>query len=197
MTDDDRFTDSWEDIQVDPASLPENQALLASVDALDDWTANLGGFDLGIVVENGLVVGETKWADGNLRESIWDIFKLASAMRVPRVLAAAAVYAAPPKQWAKPQGPARLFEDRELIPAALINALPDAWAKVLAGSSARPLALPQVIRLNLLATDAVTLFGKVWEIRTVQVANDTEYEDPLVDGWTTSGRPEQPGAFYW
>jgi hypothetical protein len=45
------------------------------------WTPNLGGFDLALVVDNSLVIGETKWADGNLHEAMWDLLKLGSACR--------------------------------------------------------------------------------------------------------------------
>lgn len=39
-------------------------------------TTNLGGFDLAIVVDNSLVLGETKWADGNRYGCMLDLFKL-------------------------------------------------------------------------------------------------------------------------
>jgi hypothetical protein len=78
--------------------------------AVPGWTPNLGGFALALVVENSLVVAETKWADGNLDECLWDLFKLGCVLEVPRVDAAVAIYGAPAKQWQKSAGVARLFE---------------------------------------------------------------------------------------
>ena len=36
--------------------------------AVPGWTSNLGGFDFALVDSGAIVLGETKWADGNLYE---------------------------------------------------------------------------------------------------------------------------------
>jgi len=84
----------------------------------------LGGFDGAMVVDESLVVADTRWADGSLHESVWDIFKLGSALAIPRVDAAVVIYAAPAKHWDRPDSCARLFEDREVCSRQLICHLP-------------------------------------------------------------------------
>jgi hypothetical protein len=264
--DGDRFSDGPEDIQIDPATLPENRGLLAAVDAqlsaamearqhrqllaqllaeavppalydmekriedagrthpkeedlrsgvadalrldgqlvvteprlgLEDWSRNLGGFDLGLLIDDGLVVGETKWANGSVFESMWDVFKLASALRVPRVHAAVAIYAASPKSWAQ-SGPAELFANHDhVIPTLLMQAWPTEWQKNLDGSTVQPFAVSTEISLRLLRTATETIFGRDWEIRALQVINEHPTEHLLENGWPEGGRPEQPRKLTW
>lgn len=158
------------------------------------WTENLGGFDIALVVDNALVVAETKW--GSLRESMWDILKLASVLSVPRVSASVAIYGAPPRQWQKPGTCAQLFEDREVLVPKLLEALPQDWTVNLAGSRARPLAVPMMIRLDLLNTTTVEVLGTQWEVRTVAVACDRTTAT-LHDGWPQGAPPTTPGPFIW
>jgi hypothetical protein len=137
------------------------------------WTPNLGGFDFALVgAAGGLTLGETKWADGNLYECAWDILKLASASKLPRIEAAVAVYGAPVKHWTKPVIGADLFEDRVMTFRDVIKASQARWQTNLAGSRARPLALPLVIELGLLATEQVEILGKAWEVRILAVHGD-------------------------
>jgi hypothetical protein len=160
------------------------------------WTPNLGGFDLAVVVDDSLVVGETKWADRNLHECMWDIFKLASALSVPRVDAAVAVYGAPAKHWQKPETCARLFENRDVVSRDLILGLPHQWEINLAGSSAKPLAIPMLVKLRLLATQPGEVLGKSWEVRAISVEGDVGTYH-LTDGWPHGERPAEPKPFRW
>jgi hypothetical protein len=163
---------------------------------LPGWTTNLGGFDLAIVVENSLVLGETKWADGNLYECMWDLFKLGSARSLDRVEATIAVYGAPVKHWQRAEGCARLFEDREVLTRNLICALPREWQINLDGSTAKPHVIPMLLRLQLLTATTCEVFGKQWEIRAVGVtAGGGDY--PLTKGWPKEGRPEAPKPYTW
>jgi hypothetical protein len=164
--------------------------------AVPGWTANLGGFDLAIVAENALVVGETKWADGNLYECMWDIFKLAASLQIPRVEAAVAIYGAPTKHWARPESCARLFEDRQILPGELILGLPEEWAANLAGSSAQPNAVPMQIQLTLLGATAVSIFGKEWAIRAVSVTGHPR-SLTLSNGWPAGAPPASPKPYVW
>jgi hypothetical protein len=163
---------------------------------LPGWTANLGGFDLAIVVDNSLALGETKWADGNLYECMWDLFKLGSAVSLDRVDAGVAIYGAPAKHWQRAEGCARLFEDREVVTRNLISALPREWQINLAGSTAKPHVIPMLLRLQLLTATTCTVLGKSWEIRAVGVTPDGG-DYPLTDGWPQGGRPEVPQPFMW
>jgi hypothetical protein len=180
----------------DPLRVRRELVLTEARLAVPGWTSNLGGFDLAVVVENSLVLGETKWADGNLYECMWDIFKLASALAIPRVDAAVAIYGAPAKQWQKPQTCAQLFEDRDVVSRNLMLALPDQWGINLAGSSAKPLAVPLLVTLRLLSTTLVEVLGKAWEIRAISVSADGPRSE-LVDGWPSGGRPTAPKPFSW
>jgi hypothetical protein len=160
------------------------------------WTTNLGGFDLAAVVDNSLVLDETKWADGNLYECMWDLFKLGSALSLDRVAAGLAVYGAPAKHWQQTEGCARLFEDREVVTRDLIWALPREWQINLDGSSAKPHAIPILLRLRLLTAITCEVLGKSWEIRAISVAPDGgDYQ--LTDGWPKGERPEAPKPYTW
>lgn len=160
------------------------------------WTTNLGGFDLAIVVDNSLVLGETKWADGNLYECMWDLFKLRSAVSLDRVDAGVAVYGAPAKHWQRAEGCAWLFEDREVLTRNLIWALPREWQINLDGSTAKPQAIPMLLRLQLLTATTCEVLGRSWEIRALGVTPDGgDYH--LTDGWPKGGRPKAPEPYTW
>jgi hypothetical protein len=103
--------------------------------AVPGRTRNLGGFDLAIVDHGSVVLGEAKWADGNLYECMWDIPKLATATTIRRVDAGVAFYAAPIKHWVRPGTCAQLFEERSVTGPDLIRWFPDRWRVNLAGSS--------------------------------------------------------------
>lgn len=150
--------------------------------AVPGWTANLGGFDLAIVDQDAVVLGETKWADGNLYEAMWDILKLASATTAPRVEAAVAFYAAPTKQWHQAGTCAQLFEDRFVTARDLIWAFPTRWQTNLEGSSARPHAVPIPIELRLLASEEIEIVGKQYEVRALSVLGDEPFRT-LENGW--------------
>jgi hypothetical protein len=137
-----------------------------------------------------------KWADGNLYECMWDIFKLGSAVSIPRVDAAVAVYGAPAKHWLRPQSCAQLFEDREVVSRDLILALPKEWSVNLAGSSAKPQAVPLLVKLRLLTATTMVVLGKAWEVRAISVSAESR-DYPLVDGWPDGKPPESPKPFRW
>jgi hypothetical protein len=160
---------------------------------LDD---KLGGFDLAIVVDDALVVAETKWADGNLYESMWDIFKLASALSIPRVDAAVAIYGAPTKRWARPDSCARLFEDRDILTPKLVRHFPKDWATNLAGSSAQPQAIPVLISAKLIECEPVEVLGKGWEVRAIQLLTDMP-ADPWPNGWPGGEAPTEAQDYLW
>lgn len=160
------------------------------------WTEKLGGFDLAIVVDDSLVVAETKWADGNLYESMWDILKLGSALAIPRVDAAVAIYGAPSKHWERPDSCARLFEDRQILSRQLINHMPNEWARNLAGSSAQPLAVPLRLSLALIDKQSANVLGKAWEVRAVRVESEHPPFD-LTDGWPDGLAPASAQPMSW
>jgi hypothetical protein len=160
------------------------------------WTTNLGGFDLAIVVDNSVGLGETKWADGNLYECMWDLFKLGSALSLDRVDAGVAVYGAPAKHWQQAEGCARLFEDREVLTRE-----PDLGASARLADQPRPkyreaARHPMLLRVQVPAATTCQVLGKTWEIRAVGVTpNGGDF--PLADGWPKGGRPETPKPYTW
>jgi hypothetical protein len=160
------------------------------------WTQSLGGFDLAIVADDSLVVAETKWADGNLYECMWDIFKLGSALAIARVDAAVAIYGAPAKHWERPDSCARLFEDREISARQLIRHFPKEWATNLAGSSARPLAVPSRLGLAVIAEASTNVLDKAWVVRAIAVASEHPPSE-LTDGWPDGAAPASPQPLSW
>lgn len=164
--------------------------------AVPGWTKTLGGFDIAMVADDSLVVAETKWADGNIYESLWDIFKLASALAIDRVDAAVAIYGAPAKHWERPDSCARLFEDRELACWSLIRHFPKEWAICLAGSSARPLAIPPFVDVALVGREQTEVAGKLWEVRAVRVETEQAHA-ALENGWPDGAPPESAKPIAW
>jgi hypothetical protein len=164
--------------------------------AVPGWTRNLGGFDLAVVADNSVVVAETKWADGNLAECLWDLFKLGCALEIPRVDAAEAIYGAPVKHWQKPAGVTRLFEDRDVVGKKLIEGLPRDWAWNLAGSNAEPGAVPMLMKLRLLNATPVSVVGREWEVRTLAVYSESGVYH-LQGGWPHGAPPAEPQPYDW
>jgi hypothetical protein len=159
--------------------------------AVEGWSANLGGFDFALVGDDGsLALGETKWADGKLYECLWDIFKLASATTMPRVLAGFAVYGAPVKHWEKPVACAELFASDSWLTTNVIETHPGAWKKNLGGTNARPTGLPLEFATNLIASYSTDVLGRAWEVRLLEVRGG-EIGTWLEDGWP----PTTPEAF--
>jgi hypothetical protein len=113
-----------------------------------------------------------------------------------RVEAAVAIYGAPGKHWTRSEGCGRLFEDRDVVARDLILALPREWQINLDGSTAKPHAIPALLRLTLLTTTSCALLGKSWEIRAVGVRPDAG-EHHLSDGWPKGGRLEAPKPYPW
>jgi hypothetical protein len=154
-----------------------------------NWSRNLGGFDFAVAGrDGGLVVGETKWANGNLYECLWDLLKLASASTMPRIGAAVAVYGAPVKHWEKPVACADLFETGVYDTAKLLGAYATEWQRNLDGTKARPHDLPIDFRVEPIVKIRTEVLGKEWEVRAVEVASNDAWTW-LEDGWPPSSRP--------
>lgn len=158
------------------------------------WSQNLGGFDFVIVGrDGGLVAGETKWADGNLYECLWDLLKLASASTMPRISAAVAVYGAPVKHWEQPVACADLFDGGVFQTAKLLGSYATEWQKNLDGTKVRPDNLPIDFSVEPIAKIRTEVLGKEWEVRAVEVTSDDAWTW-LEDGWPPSSRPQASGG---
>jgi hypothetical protein len=154
--------------------------------AVEGWSARLGGFDFSLVGGNGsLALGETKWADGNLYECLWDIFKLASASTMSRISGAFAVYGAPVKHWEKPVPCAELFESGWWKTTTVIADHVPEWKKNLDGSSAEPQNLPLEFATDLIASFNTDVLGTPWEVRLLEVRGG-EIWTWLEEGWPPS-----------
>jgi hypothetical protein len=164
-----------------------SQDILAVAEArfgLEGWTPNLGGFDFAIIATDGNVaVGETKWTDHGLSEAIWDILKLASAIRLPRINAAFAVYAAPPRQWDTELG--QLLSGEHAVQLAyLLEVHESDWRWNLAGSpNVRPHRLPPGVVVGELDRRTTTAGSRDWEVRTLSVGPTIGDPVHLTDGW--------------
>jgi hypothetical protein len=127
---------------------------------------------------------------------MWDIFKLASALSIPRVDAAVAIYGAPTKHWARPDSCARLFEDRDILTPELVRHFPKDWATNLAGSSAQPRAIPVLISAKLIECEPVEVLGQGWEVRAIQLSTDMP-TDPWPNGWPGGEAPTETQDYLW
>jgi hypothetical protein len=141
---------------------------------LPGWTTNLGGFDVAVAgPEGSVVLIETKW--GQVWQGIWDVLKLASATRHPRVTAAYAVYAASATEWTREKDlGAGLFGDweaRQFATNALLGDNEKDWEANLKGSpTVYPSQLPGAVDLRPVSAQPVVLLGTEYKIRAVSVA---------------------------
>jgi hypothetical protein len=153
---------------------------------IPDWSAKVGGFDLALVSDKGqLVIAETKWADGKLYESIWDLLKLANAQTMTRVLSAFAIYAAPLRHWEKRVATADLFEPGIYDSVDLIAAFAGKWAKMLKTNNAWPRGVPVDFTTAPIAAFQTFVLGVPWEVRIVEVVAGDIWTW-LEDGWPPS-----------
>jgi len=138
---------------------------------LQGWTPNLGGSDVIVVGRDGaIVLIETKWE--SVWQSMWDILKLASGHRHPRVAACYAVYAAKPKEWAT-QACAKLFEPEShgsKDTQWFLEEHEDDWARNLSGSpNVHPTMVPGAFGFETVFARAVDCLGTVYEVRAISV----------------------------
>jgi hypothetical protein len=105
-----------------------------------DWEPLPGSIDLAVLRREELVVAAELKLD-DVDQTLWDIYKMASASRMPSVSGAYAVAAAPEKTWSRPLDCVELFLDEssdEWYSEFLFDEYRKAWAHLLKGGTARP-----------------------------------------------------------
>jgi hypothetical protein len=142
--------------------------------SVPNWDRRLGGFDLrlGFSSDPGSeALVETKVDD--VEHTLWDLFKLAAALRMPGVDAAYMILARPKHRWDDGDC-AALFAEREgptwWVSEAMFVEWRAAWADLTGprGGSARPLTVPSKVETAFIGAAAVEGFDG-YEIRCVAV----------------------------
>jgi hypothetical protein len=156
--------------------------------AIPDWEPQPGLLDIAVLDEGGApwLVVEIKLDD--VDHTIWDIFKLASATRLPSVEAAYMVTAAPAAVWSSSLPAVEFYEarsERAWHSQFVFEQYTSAWAGLLKGGRGRPSRVPDTLLLTPLLTVAVDAYPG-YELRVLRVADlDSEAFIELRDGWPT------------
>lgn len=134
--------------------------------------------------EHLIVATELKLDD--VDQTLWDIYKMASASRVGSVSGAYVVAAAPQKTWSRPLDCVALFlpeSSDEWHSEFLFDEYRKAWVRLLKGGVARPTRVPTRIRLRFLTTASVRSYPG-YELRAVRVdgGGDRSWLE-FEDGW--------------
>jgi hypothetical protein len=170
------------------SELPRNEIVLNKKLVgfqLPGWAPQPGAFDLAVKGEHGqpIAVAEIKLDD--VDQSLWDLFKVASALDAAPVQAAYLIVAAPTATWAGELDMVELFnagaEAEEWYSRFLFDAHRHAWERLLTGGRARPLRVPRVLFITPIATAPVRNFPP-YEVRAVRVTT-TDEQLPLIEGW--------------
>jgi hypothetical protein len=159
---------------------------------LADWgEGQLRGFDLEVTLGDqrrpSLLI-EAKVDD--VDQTLWDLFKLTSALREGRALAGYLVVAAPADCWAGERDCVDLFAEspthRTWDSRRMLTGWKRAWADLLKGGTARPTRLPEQLKTLFVGrSDIAALPG--YQFRCVSVRPDPDAGTfHLVGGYPTT-----------
>ena len=160
--------------------------------AIPDWDPQPGWLDIAVVDENDepVVVAELKLDD--VDQTIWDIFKLASATRLPSVRAAYMVVGAPPTIWVTSLAAVPFYEghtEKVWSSKFVFEEYKVAWKNLLNGGRGRPLRVPSSLVLTPLLTTHVPAYPD-YELRILKVSDlNADAFIELREGWPFSRRP--------
>lgn len=152
------------------------------------WDPVPGGIDLYLYADDrasARMVAELK-VDA-VDQTLWDLYKMIAALRLPTVEAAYLVVAANEKQWSKRGNCSELFSGRNepLDSLDLFRRNSKAWCWLLAGGSARPTAIPSSVATDLIAREPLAHWPG-YELRTIAVAPHGRTPRAFgSDGWPT------------
>ena len=124
-------------------------------------------------------------------QTLWNIFKVASALDHPSVEAAYILAAAPRQTWDGHKDAVELFRSRqpeEWYSRFMFEEYSKSWTSLLRNGRGRPQHVPRILQISPLATLPVANFPP-YEARLVRVSS-LNGELPLVEGWP----PEQIDA---
>jgi hypothetical protein len=150
-----------------------------------------GSIDVAVLRREELVVAAELKLD-DVDQTLWDIYKMASASRIRSVSGAYVVAAAPEKTWSRPLDCVDLYlaESSDEWPSEfLFGKYRKAWAHLLKGGTARPTRVPTQLRLRFLTTAPVPSYPG-YVLRALRV--DDGGQDRWLqfrDGWPVPSPP--------
>lgn len=162
---------------------------------LPDWDPSPGSIDVAALRGQELTVAAELKLD-DVDQTLWDIYKMASASRIGSVSGAYVVAAAPEKTWWRPLDCVELFlleSSDEWYSEFLFDEYRKAWAHLLKGGTARPTRVPTQVRLGFLTAVRLRSYPR-YELRALRV--DDGSEDSWLEfkeGWPVPGPPDFPG----
>lgn len=153
---------------------------------LPDWDPQPGWIDVAVLEE------ESPWLTIELKiddidQTLWDIYKMASARRLSSVAASYVVAAASIRTWTSELDCVGLFSreraDADWYSEFLFEKYRRAWVHLLKGGAARPIRVPEQIRLTFVASSSLAAYPG-YEVRALGVAmGPSDRWLDFEDGW--------------
>lgn len=176
-------------MQLGPVALPEG----AKGFKLTDWPGRVFGPDVVIAHADQpgyLGFAECKWCrEDKIFETLWDLPKLAVALRHAHAEHGYLVVGAPADPWGRGGLCAELIADGSWSTRELFERYRRAWQWLLKDTKAGPAQLPAAVETALVAAVPMHLADAPdWELRAVRVTAPGEGWIALHDGW-----PAAPG----
>jgi hypothetical protein len=180
-------------MQLGPVVLPEG----AKGFKLAGWTGRLLAPDVEIAQAGRpgyLGFAECKWCrEDTVFETLWDLLKLAVALRGPHAQHGYLVVGAPAEPWGRGGLCAELIGDGSWPVRELLQRHRRALQWLLKGSQARPSQLPEIVQTALVAAVPMHLANTPdWELRAVRVVAPGDDWIALHDGWPVPAPGTQP-----
>jgi hypothetical protein len=171
-------------MQLGPVVLPEG----AKGFKLTDWPGRVFGPDvvIGHADRAGyLGFAECKWCRADkIYETLWDLLKLALALRRTHADHAYLIVGAPAEPWGHGGLGADLIADGTWPARELFERYARGWQWLLDETKARPAQLPALVETTLVAAVPMHLADAPdWELRAVRVIAPGEQWIALQDGW--------------
>jgi hypothetical protein len=171
-------------MQLGPVVLPEG----AKRFTLADWTGRLFGPDVVVAYADRpgyLGFAECKWCrEDKIFETLWDMLKLAGALRRTHAEHAYLIVGAPAEPWGRGGLGADLIADGSWQTRELLERYERAWRWLLQATKARPTQLPATVETALVARVPIHVADAAdWELRAVGVSAPGEAWVPCEDGW--------------
>jgi hypothetical protein len=152
-----------------PSGLRLRSTQLQVAELLDDDFPGLGGVDLTIENDDGpAALIELKFGIDTLWNSVWDLCKLALALRNQVAERAYMLGGAPPDSWDRERQGPDLFVDAEFSTVSLLTN----YANCFRQWKTAPLRLPSTIRVGTVDSVAFTSGDSDYEMRLVEVFDD-------------------------
>lgn len=159
---------------------------------LPDWEPSPGSIDVAVVDGDQLAIAAELKLD-DVDQTLWDIYKMASASRIESVSGAYVVAAAPEKTWSRRLDCVELFHPENAekwFSEFLFDEYRKAWARLLKGGTARPTRVPTQIRFRWITAAPVRSYPG-YELRALRVDDGPEgrwleFKDGWPVPWDTS-----------